>query len=354
MSGAAFFTVRDIPIYQNKVYDDHASALACPRGDVALVQDPGTGLIFNRAFDGRRLVYDASYQNEQALSGAFKVHLDEILALVGRHFEGRSLIEVGCGKGTFLEFLLDHGFNITGIDPAYEGSNPKVIKALFEPGLGICADGIILRHVLEHIPDPLAFLASLAEANGGQGRIYIEVPCFDWICDHRAWFDVFYEHVNYFRLADLQRMFAQVHASGHLFGGQYLYVVAELDSLRRPAFSPAAAVRFPSDFMAAVERLPDELRGRPTAIWGGASKGVLFACHMGALGVTIDQVIDINPAKQGRFMAGNGLKILSPEEALPNLEPGANLLVMNSNYFDEIVASSHNRYNYIRVDQHGF
>ena len=27
---------------------------------------------------------------------------------------------------------------------------------------------------------------------------------------HRAWFDIFYEHVNYFRLTDIERMFGEV------------------------------------------------------------------------------------------------------------------------------------------------
>src|SRR3546814_9608010 len=62
-------------------------------------------------------------------------------------------------------------------------------------------------------------------------QIYIEVPCFDWIVEHSAWFDVFYEHVNYFRLADLRAMFGTVHEAGHLFGGQYLYIVADLSTL---------------------------------------------------------------------------------------------------------------------------
>ena len=91
----------------------------------------------------------------------------------------------------------------------------------------------LLRHVLEHIQDPVSFLAEIANANQG-GQIYIEVPCFDWILEHKAWFDLFYEHVNYFRLDDLRRMFGTVHEAGHLFGGQYLYVVADLASLRDP------------------------------------------------------------------------------------------------------------------------
>jgi len=114
--------------------------------------------------------------------------------------------------------LTAKGFEITGFDPTYEGDNPAVVKKYFASELGIRAVGIVLRHVLEHIQDPLQFLLRLKEANGGSGRIYIEVPCFDWICEHRAWFDVFYEHVNYFRLSDFLSMFGTIYESGRLFG----------------------------------------------------------------------------------------------------------------------------------------
>ena len=154
-------------------------------------------------------------------------HLEDVAAIVRRYFHGRSLVEVGCGKGHFLEQLQRTGYQVIGIDPAYQGANPSVIKAQFESGLGLAAEGVILRHVLEHIADPIKFLADIAKANGGKGTVYIEVPCFDWICHHRAWFDIFYEHVNYFRAGDFYRMFGTVHETGHLFGSQYLYVVAE-------------------------------------------------------------------------------------------------------------------------------
>jgi hypothetical protein len=95
-----------------------------------------------------------------------------------------SIIEVGCGKGFFLEMLLGEGWDVTGFDPTYEGYNPKILKHYFEPSVGIQAKGLVLRHVLEHIQDPSSFLYQLKTANGGNGKIYIEVPCFDWICEH--------------------------------------------------------------------------------------------------------------------------------------------------------------------------
>jgi len=350
MKHRELFRACGLPVFQNKTFADRAAALACPKGDMTLVQDMDTGLIFNAAFDASLLEYDANYQNEQACSGVFQQHLEGVKAIMQRHFSGKSLIEVGCGKGYFLEYLQQAGYEITGIDPAYEGSNPKVIAAHFEPGLGLSAEGIVLRHVLEHISDPFMFLSAIAQANGGKGRIYIEVPCFDWICEHRAWFDIFYEHVNYFRLADFQSMFGKVYESGHLFGGQYLYVVADLAALQKPALGQRDRFVFPADFLSDISRVAAAAKGKRNAIWGGASKGVIFALYMQRAGVDIDFVIDINPAKQGRFMAGSGLRISSPEEGLKALRAGDDIFVMNSNYLQEIIALSNNKFNYIQVD----
>jgi hypothetical protein len=208
--------------------------------------------------------------------------------------------------------------------------------------------------VLEHIPDPCNFLASIAEANGGAGKIYIEVPCLDWICQHHAWFDIFYEHVNYFRLADFDRMFGKVYESGHVFGGQYLYIVAELASLQQPILQQDESFTFPATFLSEIDQIASLVEGKRSAIWGGASKGVIFALYMQRAGANIDLVIDINPAKQNKYMAGSGLKISSPTEGMQKLQAGDNIFIMNSNYLQEIIALSHNQFNYIKVDHHEF
>jgi hypothetical protein len=139
-------------------------------------------------------------------------------------------------QGSSLEMLLDRGIDITGFDPAYEGSSERIKREYFAPGVMGTTGGLILRHVLEHIQHPTDFLRKLSAAIGGSGRVNIEVPCVDWICEHRAWYDVFYEHVinNYFRLSDFDRMLGEVVDTGRTFGGQYLYAVADLATLRDP------------------------------------------------------------------------------------------------------------------------
>ncbi|MEJ8847079.1 class I SAM-dependent methyltransferase [Variovorax rhizosphaerae] len=344
----------DLPVLQNRVYASAESARNSPRGDMALVQDAGSGLIFNAAFDPDLLSYDEDYQNEQACSPVFQQHLENVLAIIRRHFDTPSLLEVGCGKGYFLEHLRHAGYRAIGIDPAYEGASPHVIKAPFSSALGLSADAIVLRHVLEHIQGPMHFLRAIARANGGRGKIYIEVPCFDWIRERHAWFDIFYEHVNYFRASDFRRMFGNILEQGHTFNGQYLYVVADLSSLRDPSAIPAASAELPVDFLAGIVRSTALARRTPgcKAIWGGSSKGVIFAHHMQRAGVDFECAIDINPVKQDRFMAGTGLKIVSPETAFRTLSFGALVFVMNSNYFEEIAALSRDRFCLVKGDQH--
>ncbi len=354
MKNRELFTVEGLPVFQNKMFATRDAALNCPTGNMRLVQDVKSGLIFNEAFNPSLLEYDVDYQNEQACSSVFQKHLQEVKAIIERHLDGQSLIEVGCGKGYFLEFLQQCGFSVTGVDPAYEGANPCVLKAAFEPSLGLAGDGVILRHVLEHIPNPCGFLTEIAKANGGKGKIYIEVPCFDWICQHRAWFDIFYEHVNYFRLADFQRIFGKVYESGHVFGGQYLYIVADLSSVQEPIMGGADLFAFPADFLADIDRVANAVKGKRAAIWGGASKGLIFSLYMQRAGADPELVIDINPAKQNKYMAACGLMVSSPVEGMSHLQPGDDILVMNSNYLQEIITLSKNQFNYIKVDHHEF
>lgn len=349
------YRAEQLPVFQNRMFHSEQEAKNCIKGDVALVQNLETGLIFNRAFRPELMQYDADYQNEQAVSTVFQTHLKDVSEIVKKHFQGHSLIEVGCGKGYFLEQLQALGFDITGFDPTYDGSNPRVIKEYFSPVVGLRAEGIILRHVLEHVQDPVGFLSNIRESNSGAGKIYIEVPCFDWICKHRAWFDIFYEHVNYFRLRDFDRMFGRVLESGHTFGGQYLYVVADLATIKMPTYDKSDSFEFPKDLLDTVGRYANRLKTQTTqgsAVWGGASKGVIFALFMERAGAKIDIVIDINPAKQDKYLAATGLQVRSPAEAMRSLTHGADVFVMNSNYLNEIQELTAHQFNYLSVE-HG-
>lgn len=341
------YSQRNFPVLQNCVYETHKKATECATGNIRIVEDQNTGLVYNADFDPKKMVYDRNYNNEQGISRSFQSHLTQVAQIVKSKLGSKDLVEIGCGKGLFLEMLVDLGIDIIGMDPVYEGLNPRIIKSYFQPGISKKANGIILRHVLEHISDPVGFLRQIANTNNGQGLIYIEVPCFEWICRRRAWYDIFYEHVNYFRISDFERIFEGLIESGHFFGGQYFYILADLKKLRNPVLNKDDKVEFPQDF---DRSRIDSAESHDSVIWGGASKGVIFSFLKMRQGKTFRFAIDINPAKQGKYLPGSGLKVCSPEEGMKEINPTDTIYVMNSNYMDEIHQYTNGKNRLISID----
>ena len=73
--------------------------------------------------------------------------------------------------------------------------------------------------------------------------------------------------------------------------------------------------------------------GQRGVVWGAGSKGVTFLNATGA-GEEIAAVVDINPRKQGKYVAGTGQRIVAPAE-LAALRPDF-VIIMNANYRAEI------------------
>ncbi len=247
MNQRVLFTATGLPVLQNRVFESHSEAINCHKVDLELTQDAKTGLIYNATFDPSLLKYDRNYNNEQSLSARFDSHLLVVAQILSQRMGKTSFLEIGCGKGYFFNLLQSQGFDIVACDPTYEGNHTAVSREFYQGQPHLKRDNVVLRHVLEHIQDPFRFLSFVAKQNQG-GRIYIEVPCLDWIVENYAWFDLFYEHVNYFRLCDLRNMFSTVIESGTIFGGQYLYIVADLHSLKQRKLPDVPMFEFPKTF----------------------------------------------------------------------------------------------------------
>jgi len=341
------FARQDYPVFQNITFPSAEAARNATRVNISLIQDPVTGTVKNRDFDAQLMTYDENYHNEQGLSDAFKTHLLQVSELIAAYMPQHKLVEIGCGKGVFLDLLSQQGFSISGFDPSYVGDDSRIRKAYFNAQSNVACDGIILRHVLEHIEDPLSFLHLIKSQAPAGTKIYIEVPNLDWILAKNAWFDVFYEHVNYFRLSDFQRYFKRTLSLGDIFHQQYLYVIADLDELQDVASLPAEPARLAPFSLGLGSALLAQLQSeQPISIWGGASKGVIFALNLARMGLKVARIIDINPKKQGQYTAVTGIRIESPEEARQGMRDGESLYVMNSNYLEEIKTMTANRFTY--------
>ena len=331
------FRQKNVPVFQNKVYPHLGQALAAEKGEVELVQSATSGFIFNRAFDPGIMNYDIHYQNEQSNSAIFKNHLQSVLDLLKSFgIKDKKVVEVGCGKAVFFEMMLKEGIDCWGFDPTYEGSNERIKKVYFdETQKGITADVIIMRHTLERITRPFSFLHTIAKANDYKGFLFVEVPTFDWIYNKKAFWDIFYEHCNYFTEESLAVMFEET-KTGHFFGGQYIYLWADLGKLRNTI---PAGIDFTKRNGLTFDGKLDEYKkmlqsSGSFAVWGAGAKGSTFLNLLDKERKSVQYVIDINPVKQNKFIAGTAHPIFSPGILLTT--PVETILVMNENYIEEI------------------
>jgi len=333
------YNVENIPIFQNKTYMTMEEAKNAQTANVKLILCHHCGFIFNSDFDANTMDYDDQYQNEQSHSFYFQNYLDEIIDFfLIKNFREKKIVEIGCGKGYFLNKLQKNGFDVTGFDPAYEGDSPYIIKDYFSDKYSdLNADLIVLRHTLEHIQNPLRFLHSIGSAVGYRGMIYIEVPDFRWIIKKKAFWDIFYEHCNYFSLESLGSVF-QKSEKGSLFSNQYMYLLSDLSNLRDQAKPNTNSPPFSISTAQLKKQLnfyQGFVRDHPgMLVWGVGAKGSTFVNLTDVNMEFISCLVDINPKKQGRYIAKTGHSIISSAQ-LADFE-GGDILVMNDNYYQEI------------------
>lgn len=305
----------------------------------------------NEAFDSDLIDYSQGYENSQAHSSRFQKHMRAVLALLKQRLPQNSLIvEVGCGKGDFVEMVQEDGyFRIKGYDRSYDGENEFIEKRYLSNADRIQADIIVLRHVLEHIPQPYDFLSMLRTVFGS-AMIYIEIPNYDWITSRKTFFDITYEHANYFSQYSLNALFDKANTEhGLLLDDQYQYVISDITSLS-PLFnklyksSDWKFVSFDDLFPGMsrdIRRIDEMSENRSIFLWGAATKGCLFLAHCARQKRILDKLcfaVDKNPQKVGKYLPGSMVEIRSTQDFFTTAQPGDLLLISNPAYKDEIMA----------------
>jgi len=329
-----------MPVFPNMVFDTIEEARNAPVGDMKLTVCDDCGFVFNQTFEPNLLNFNQQYDNEQKHSAYYQQYLQGIIDLLQKELPNtKKIAEIGCGKGHFLELLLEKGFDAIGFDPTYEGDNAKIIKDYFSDKYSTeNADLLVMRHMLYTVMNPFALLHTIAKANHYKGNVYIEVLDFEWISNSRSFCDVCYEQVVYFTKDSLASFFNKS-TVGSLFGGQYLYLIADLADLR-DEYTPSTkgGKHLQPDFetnMAHYNALA--YQHAPIAVWGAGGKGISFTHLIDAGKGVVPCLIDINPSKQNKYIAPHGQLVCAPQEALS--EAGSkfkSVFVVNPNYLEEI------------------
>ncbi|HBB35048.1 MAG TPA: methyltransferase [Cyanobacteria bacterium UBA8803] len=360
-----FFEMLEVPIYCNLLWPQQQAAQTCPKGDIKLAFCFNCGFITNVAFDPERLGYSQDYENSLHYSPRFQEYADSLAARLVERYKiyDKDIIEIGCGKGDFLISMCQLGNNRgVGFDPSYvprpEHSQftgqVKFIQDFYsERYQNYHANLICCRHTLEHVPNPADLLKPLREVIGDclNTVVFFEVPNALDTFRHLAVWDIIYEHCCYFAPSSLAHAFSrhgfQVFHLTEAFGGQFLCLEAlpvveemgfpdeQLDAVNSLTRDIAD---FTTKFQAKVEAWKQKLAqiarsGQRTVVWGAGSKGVTFL-NILKLQDSVEYIVDINPRKQGMYVAGTGQQIVPPA-FLQDYQPDV-VIVVNPIYESEI------------------
>ncbi|MCU4653930.1 class I SAM-dependent methyltransferase [Roseibacterium sp. SDUM158016] len=358
----ALYHLPAIPSQSVVLLDTREEAVAYPKGELTLTLCQGCGFMFNATFDAGLVDYSSTTEESQHFSGTFNRFAKDLAAeIAGRQdLDGRLILEIGCGKGDFLEELVDiTGAQALGVDPGFiperlpgaAGRRIRFLREYFDPDrIKETPDLIVCRHTLEHIPEVGRFMEDVMAVTHGRDDVQVmfETPDAARVLAEGAFWDIYHEHCSYFTLGCHARLFRaaglNVTKSYLAYGDQYIIQYAEPGQ-----GEPHAEERDLETTLALAEAFPARIAetrafwldkvqaahsaGRATAIWGGGSKAVAFLTTNG-LGAEIGHVIDINLHKQGKYLPGTGHVVSAP--AALAADPPDTVIVMNPVYVEEI------------------
>lgn len=135
---------------------------------------------------------------------------------------GTTVVDVGCGRGEFLEILRDRGIEGIGVDPdagMIEDVREKGLTAVQCDGLGylkehpLSFEGVFMAHVAEHLhsEDLAALIAAAAQALRPDGRLTVVTPNPQNLLMqlHDFWIDL--QHVRFYSPHSINLLF---HSAG--------------------------------------------------------------------------------------------------------------------------------------------
>jgi hypothetical protein len=229
-------------------------------------------------------------------------------------------------------------------------------------GFGIRAEVFLANNVLAHVPDLNGFVAGIKALLKSDGVAVIEVPYLIDLVDHCEFDTIYHQHLCYFSVTALDALFTRhgmylndVERTSIHGGSLRLSIELRDDRRERVALLLAMErergindVAFYRNFAARVESIKDRLStllhqlradGRRVAAYGAAAKATTLCSYVGIDRTLVEYVADRNEHKEGRYMAGNRLPIVSPDRMRRD-QPDY-LLILAWNFAEEIMRQEH-------------
>lgn len=271
---------------------------------------------------------------------------------------GKKIVEIGTGKGEFLDLMARTGVKPYGIE-----HEPEAVKICREKGLCVTEefvehsrqrlanapfDGFFIMNFLEHIPEPNDFLQGIWN-NLSEGAVgLVEVPNMDFILNNVIFSEFIADHLMYFTKKTLTLLlekngFDVLECNVVWHDYCLAAIVKKRQSLSLDKFyeKQAAITQELNQFIDI-----NHTKGKKVAVWG-AGHQALAVIALSGIKDKIEFVADSASFKQNRYTPGTHILILEPEE-IHKKEIGA-VIVMAASYSDEVVSILQKEYSNVDI-----
>lgn len=288
-----------------------------------------------------------------AYSPEMKAFRKSQLANFAREFKlaGQQVLEVGCGKGEYLELLAEVGMEPWGTEfgktSALEAANRGYrVEKIFPDDIDLKLAGAPFAaffsfNFMEHWPEPRKVLRCIAENLDDSAVGLIEVPNFDMLIEKQMATEFVADHLTYFTSETFKRAL-------ELCGFEvlevkevwYRYILSAVVR-KRPLLGVA---RFKKSLEAQrdrVNRFISQSGAAGVAVWGAGHQALATMALMG-LRDRVRYVVDSAPFKQGRYTPATHIPVVSPDE-LDN-QPVDSILIMAAGFSDEVASNIKTRW----------
>ena len=323
-------------------------------------------------------LFDADYAYFSSFSSTWLEHAKRYATeMLARFYLSSSshVVEIAANDGYLLQYFKAANIPCTGVEPtastaaAARAKGIDIVQEFFGVALantlvaqGKQADLTAANNVLAHVPDINDFVAGFTVLLKPTGVATFEFPHLMQLMALNQFDTIYHEHFSYLSLIAVQRIFA---ANGltvfdveeHPTHGGSLRVFAQRTDTGKQPISDRVAKMLRAEeaigiqtkkyylaFQARAEKVKDDFvnfladakrQGKTVAAYGAAAKGNTLI-NFAELGSDLIQyVVDKNPAKQGKFMPGSRIPILSPE-MLESQRPDY-LVILPWNIGDEVM-----------------
>lgn len=324
-------------------------------------------------------IFGGEYAYFSSFSDSWLKHCSDYVAAVCDRFglnDQSQVVEVASNDGYLLQYFVDRGINVQGIEPAFnvaaaasDKGIPTIVRYFGENVAndlvagGLRADLLIGNNVLAHVPDLNDFVAGMKVLLSPGGVLTVEFQHLSNMIEKNQFDTIYQEHYCYLSLhAVLQvfkshgltvfdveeisthggslRVFARhnnddsknvTHAVADLHRREVEQGLTDVATYAEFGERVAETKRAFLDFLIKARR-----EGKRIVGYGAPGKGNTLLNYCGVRQDFVEFVVDRNPFKHGRFLPGTHIPVYPPEkldEARPDY-----VLILPWNLKDEVTA----------------